>query len=121
MKKDKVLSDEQALRKAKKVLGRSFWIYSGLRLYESWLFTFEWADGTMIFTPPLEVKKNGECRYYRQSLFLEDEEMSELHPEQFYSKRLVRKKHVPDCIKGICSKMLGKRIRKTQKQKEVMR
>lgn len=116
MRKNEVLSDSQALRKAKKVLGRSFWIFSGFRLSDSWLFAFEWIDGTMIFTSPLEVKKNGECKFFFRTLFPDDEELSELHLEEFYFKQLVKKKHIPDCIKRICCKMLDKRIRKTQKQ-----
>ena len=117
MRKNEVLSDEQALRKAKKVLGRGFWIYSGFRFADSWLFVFEWADGTMIFTPPLEVKKNGECKFFHRNLFFyDDEELSELHIEDIYFKQLVRKKHIPDCIKRIYCKKLGKRIQKTQKQ-----
>ena len=55
---------KQAYEIAKSELGNDFKILACTELLDSWIFAFQWANGTAIFCPPIQVKNNGICAFW---------------------------------------------------------
>lgn len=60
------ISAKQAYEIAKLELGKEMEIIACTELTDCWIFAFQWADGTAIFCPPLQVDKNGICDFWRK-------------------------------------------------------
>ena len=48
-------------------LGEEFEIIACTELSDSWIFAFQWSDGTAIFLPPVQVKNDGTCDFWKKS------------------------------------------------------
>lgn len=55
---------KQAYNIATNELGDDFKIYCCTELPDSWIFAFQLSDGTGVFCPPIQVKKDGTCDFW---------------------------------------------------------
>lgn len=58
------INAKQAYKIAADELGEDFRIYCCTELEDSWIFAFCLADGTAVFLPPAQVKKDGSCDFW---------------------------------------------------------
>lgn len=64
------ITAKQAYEIASKELGNDFRIYCCTELSDSWIFAFQWFDGSgVVGIPPVQVKKDGTCDLWDKRFF----------------------------------------------------